>query len=676
MKKWLVSSADAEKVNRITSATDLSPLLAEIMVTRGYDTTERLVEFFNGTELSDPFLMLDMDKAVEAITEAVESGERICIFGDYDCDGITSTAVLYDYLLNMGADVTCMIPERDDGYGLSLEAVEKMHSDGVSLIITVDNGISAVEESKRIAELGMRLVITDHHQPSDTLPEAVAIVDPHQSGCLSTFKDLCGAGVALKLCAALDGGSYDIVCEQYLDLVAIATVADVVPLVGENRVIVSQGLRMIANTENVGLLTLMEKCGLDPENLTSSNIAFGIAPRINAASRFGSASTALEMLISEDDSAESCVDELISLNSKRRSVECGIMEEIFAKIDGDPELRHSRVLVVAGKNWHRGIIGIIASRLVDIFHKPAVVLSIDDDGIAAGSARSITGFNVFKCFDHCRDLLIKCGGHELAGGLTVSEENIPALREMIEAYAKDTCPVMPKMTITADKLLRGADLSYENALSLKRIQPCGDKNPEPIFALSGAVITAIYPLKDGEHTKLLISYDGANTQVLMFRVKTADFSFKVGDRIDIMANMQAEEYNGSKRVSLMALDYRHHGMKQDRYFAARNVYEQFRRGEEVPKNLLAKGIPTRDEMISVYNRIKENGGTAVYDDLYSVLQTPEMNAFKLQVVIDAFCDTGLLTYSVSTGRVTIVPPTKKVDITESETLIKLRSLIE
>ena len=675
MKKWLVSSADAEKVRKITAATDLSPLLAEVMVTRGYDTTDRLVEFFNGSELSDPFLMLDMDKAVDSITEAIESGERICIFGDYDCDGITSTAVMYDYLLNMGADVTYMIPEREDGYGLSIEAVERMHADGVTLIITVDNGISAVEESKRIAELGMQLVITDHHQPSDTLPDAVAIVDPHRAGCLSTFKDLCGAGVALKLCAALDGGSYDIVCEQYLALVAIATVADVVPLVGENRVIVSQGLRMIENTENVGLLKLMEKCGFKPDNITSSNIAFGIAPRINAASRFGSAVTALKMLISEDESAEGYVDELISLNSQRRSVESGIMESVFAQIDGDPALRHSRVLVVSGNNWHRGIIGIVAARLVDIFHKPAVVLSVDDNGVASGSARSISGFNVFKCFDHCRDLLIKCGGHELAGGLTVSEDNIPALREMIEAYAKKTCPVMPKMTVTADKLLRGADITYDNAVSLRRIQPCGDKNPEPIFALSGAVITAIYPLSNGDHTKLLVSYDGVNVQVLMFRVKTADFAFKVGDRIDLMANMQADEYNGSKRVSLLALDFRRHGIVQDRYFAARDVYELFRRGEDTPKNLLARGVPTRDEMITVYNRIKEGGGSCTYDELYSVLQTPEMNAFKLQVAIDAFCDTGLLTYSASTGRVTIVPPTQKVNIMESETLIKLRSLI-
>lgn len=674
MKKWLVSPADAEKVRKITAATDLSPLLAEIMVARGYDTIERLQEFFNGTELSDPFLLLDMDKAVDAINEAVESGERICIFGDYDCDGITSTALLYDYLLNMGADVICMIPERDDGYGLSMEAVEKMSADGVSLIVTVDNGISAVEEAKRIAELGMKLVITDHHQPSEELPNALAIVDPHRAGCLSPFKDLCGAGVALKLCAALDGGSYDIVSEQYLDLVAIATVADVVPLVGENRIIVSQGLRMMANTENVGLLALMEKCGLKPDKLSSTNIAFTVAPRINAASRFGSAVTALDMLIAEDGSAEEYADELIRLNSQRKSVESGIMEEIFAQVDGNDELKCSRVLVVAGKGWHRGIIGIIAARLVDIYHKPAVVLSVGGDGIAAGSARSISGFNVFKCFDHCRELLIKCGGHELAGGLTVSEENIPALREMIEKYAEDTCPVMPKMTLTADKLLRGADITYENAISLKRIQPCGDRNPEPVFALSGAVITAIYPLSNGDHTKIIISYDGANAQVLLFRVKTADFAFKVGDRIDLMANMQAEEYNGNKRVSLMALDYRLHGAKQDRFFAAMDVYGKFRRGENADKNLLAKGEPTRDELISVYNYIKENGSDT-YENLYAKLNMPDMNAFKLQVIIDAFCDTGLLTYSASTGRVEMIPPTKKVNIMESETLSKLKALI-
>lgn len=678
MKKWIVSRPDEAKVRKITAATDLSPLLSEIMVARGYDTVERLAEFFNGAELSDPFLLMDMENAVIAINEAVESGELICIYGDYDCDGITSTAVLFGYLESMGANVIFKIPEREEGYGLSMRAIDEMNEEGVSLIITVDNGISAVEESKYIAELGMKLVITDHHQPTETLPEALAIVDPHREGCPSPFKQLCGAGVVLKLCAALDGGSYDMVCEQYLDLVAIATVADVVPLVGENRIIVSQGLRLLKNTENVGLLSLLEQSGANLDSLTSTSIAFTVAPRINAASRFGTPTAALNMLLSEDESAEGYAAELIRLNSVRKTAEGGIMDEIVASVDESPELLHGRVLVVAGKGWHRGVIGIVAARLVEMYEKPAVVISIDESGEACGSARSISGFNVFKCFDYCRELLVKYGGHELAGGLTVAVENIAALREKIEEYALENNAEMPRSTVCADKLLSGRDLTPENAASLSRIEPCGCSNPEPVFALSGALITAVYPLKNGEHTKIDISYDDARASALLFRVKTADFAFSVGDTIDLMANMSLNEYKGNRSVSLKVTDYRLHGAKQDRFFAARDVYEKFRRSEEVDRKLLERGNPTRDELVSVYKFITQKGAEGAkytYENLYARILNDDMNAFKLQIIIDAFCDTGLLKFYPSTGRIEPTVPKARVDIDSSKTLIKLREMI-
>ena len=678
MKKWIVSRPDEAKVNNISRSTDLSPLLSYVMAARGYDTVEQLADFFNGSELSDPFLLADMQNAVDAINEAVDSGELICVFGDYDCDGVTSTAVLVSYLESMGANVTYKIPERNDGYGLSIQAVDEMHEDGVELIITVDNGISAVNEAGHINELGMKLVITDHHQPGETLPEALAVVDPHRSDCPSPFKQLCGAGVVLKLCAALDGGSYDMVCEQYLDLVAIATVADVVPLVGENRIIVSQGLRLLKNTENIGLLSLAEQSGVDLGSMTSTSIAFSIAPRINAASRFGSPLTALDMLLSEDDSSRECAAELIHLNDMRKSVEGDIMKQIVDSVDNDPELLHSRVLTVAGRGWHRGVIGIVAARLVEMYGRPALVISIDENGEACGSARSITGFNVFKCFDFCRELLVKYGGHELAGGLTVMEENIPELRAMIERYARDNNPEMPIQTITADKLISGRDLTIENAASLMRIEPCGNMNSEPVFALSGAEITAIHPLKNGEHTKIDLLYDGARASAPLFRLRTEDFGFKVGDKIDLMANMNLNEYKGIRSVSLKVIDYRLHGIKQDRYFAARGVYERFRRGEEVDKNLLEKGNPTRDQLVSVYKYISKTcaaGAKLTYEDVFAKLGTGELNAFRLQIIIDAFCDTGLLKFYPSTGRIEPTVPKSRVDIDSSETLKKLRSMI-
>ena len=676
MKKWTVSRADSARVNKIKSSTDLSPLLAEVMAARGYDTLESLAGFFNGEELSDPFLLTDMDKAVEAINGAVERGERICIFGDYDCDGVASAAILYGYLMSMGADVTTLIPEREDGYGLSNAAVEKMSACGVSLIITVDNGISAVEEAKRVKELGMSLVITDHHQPLEVLPDALAVVDPHRRDCLSPFKKLCGAGVALKLCAALDGGDYGTVCEQYLDLAAIATVADVVPLVGENRVIVSSGLRLLKNTENIGLLSLLEQCGTNPESLTSAVMAYTVAPRINAASRFGSPMTAFNMLTAEDETAAQYAAELIRLNSLRKASESGIMDEIMQKIDENPELLGGRVLTVAGRGWHRGVIGIVAARLTEMFEKPAVVISVGDDGIACGSARSIEGFNVFRCFDYCRDLLIKYGGHELAGGLTVSEENIPELRKKIESYALEFHAVMPKATLNADKLLSGSDLSYDNAVSLLRAEPFGCANPEPMFAVSGAVVNAVYPLKNGEYTKIDLTVDGVKTSAVFFKVRAADFALKAGDRIDLMANMVPNEYKGIRSVSLKAADYRLHGVKQDRFFSARSAYERFRRGEQTDREFLKKGLPDRAELVEVYKYITRNPEALTYESLYARIHSDEMNAFKLQVIIDAFCDTGLLKYYPSTKKIETTVPKARVDIDTSETLKKLRALIQ
>ena len=672
MKKWTVSRADDDAVKKITSSTDLPRLLAEIMSARGYNDAERLAEFFNGAELSDPFLLADMRKAADALEQSVDSGELICVFGDYDCDGVISTAVLYGYLMSMGADVVCRIPERDEGYGLSEKAVREMAEQGVSLIVTVDNGITALKEAELINDLGMKLIITDHHQPADELPKALAVVDPHRSDCHSPFKQLCGAGVVLKLCAALDGGDYGTVCEQYLDLVAIATVADVVPLIGENRVIVSEGMRLLKNTENLGLLALMEQCGVDPASMNASSVSYTIAPRINASSRFGSPTTALNMLISEDESAGQYAAELSRLNALRKEAESAIFEEIVAEVDSDPALLCGRVLTVYGKGWHRGVIGIVASRLVEIYGKPAIVISVGEDGTACGSARSILGFNVFRCFDFCKDILIKYGGHELAGGLTVLAEKLPQLKEAVEKYAESACREMPCAEIRADKLLRGADITPENAASLGMIEPCGQQNPEPVFALSGAEILSVLPLKNGEHTKLELSYDGARVSALLFRQKTADFPLSAGEKIDLMANMTLNEYKGSRSAALRVMDYRPHGLKQEPFFAACSVYEKFRRGEKVPPELLKKGDPTREQLVSAYKAIS---GGCTFEGLFAKLRQSGINAFMLRIIIDAFCDTGLAEYFPSTGKIVPKQPASRVDISRSDTLKALRALI-
>ena len=539
----------------------------------------------------------------------------------------------------------------------------------------MDNGISAIEEAKYIKEHGMKLVVTDHHQPSEELPEAEAVVDPYRKNSTSPFKHLAGVGVTLKLLAALDDGDYSLVCEQYGDIAAIGTIADVVPLVSENRTIVSNGLRMIKNTENYGLISLMEESGVDPENITSTNVAFTLSPRINAAGRFGSPITALDMLTSEEEEARGFAHELSVLNERRKKAEADICDEIRQLLKASPRILNERVLVVYGDGWHHGVIGIVASRLLEAYEKPVVVISKDDNGFAVGSARSMKGFNIFKCFESCRDILVKFGGHECAGGLTVKSEDIPKLNSMIQTYAKEACPKMPRFTITADKLIKGADITIKNISDLKRLEPFGTDNASPIFAFSAAKVLAVMPLKNGEHTRLDIDYDGVKLKALLFRKKTALIDISAGDIIDIMGSLEINSFRGTESISLIVSDYRLHGVRQEKYFAACDAYESFLRDEQLPHEYYEKALPSREELIGIYKYIGTQRLILTAESLYARLGTKGMNAFKLLVCLDAFKETGLVAVEGHKKRIQLLKPSARVDIMSAPTMVKLKNLI-
>ncbi|MDE7278333.1 MAG: single-stranded-DNA-specific exonuclease RecJ, partial [Oscillospiraceae bacterium] len=440
MKKWTLGNPDRNAARILSQHGGLSGICAEVLVSRGIDSMEKAVSFFNadnnndedkGERLSDPFLVKDMREAADIILAAVDSGKKICVYGDYDCDGITATALLYSYIECIGGDVRYYINDRSEGYGLCADALRRLADESTELIVTVDNGISAVNEAALTKELGIELVITDHHQPGEVLPAAAAVVDPHRDDDLSPFKDLCGCGVALKLIAAMDGGSYDSALEQFSDLAAIATVADVVPLAGENREIVRLGLRYLENTENAGLQALMEAASVKLP-VTSTQAAFSIAPRINASGRFASASEAVELLLCEDpDDAAEIAARLNSLNSERKKTEADIMEEIRGSILQDPRILYERVLFLYGEGWHHGVIGIVAAKLVERFGKPVFILS-DDGDEARGSARSVAGFSVHKALTACSEVLTKFGGHSGAGGFSLKKENIGAFNEALQ----------------------------------------------------------------------------------------------------------------------------------------------------------------------------------------------------------------------------------------------------
>lgn len=675
MKKWKINKPNNQLVSEFKRKCDLNRLVLEIMTSRGIDSFEQIVSFFNGEELGDPFMMRDMQLAVDAINEAVNNYDLICVYGDYDCDGVTATAILYDYLMNMGANVMYYIPQRSEGYGMNINAIEKLAAQGVKLIVTVDNGISAFDEAEKISELGIGLVITDHHQPSEKLPKALAVVNPHRQDCPSHFKALAGAGVALKLCAALDDGNYDMVMEQYSDICSVGTIADIVPLKGENRTIVRNGLMYLKNTENFGLNYLIDKSNSDRERINSTAVAFQIAPRINAAGRFGSPLTAVKALLSEsEEEAEKYVDLLVSLNNERRETENKIMSEIFAFIDENPVVLNQRVLVVAGYGWHHGVIGIVAAKLLECYGKPTVVISIDEDGVGRGSARSVRGFNIFKCFSYAADCLEQFGGHECAGGLTVLESKIDEFIGRVLEFANGF-EQMPVAEIVADKLIMPEDFTLNNIKSLSVMEPFGAENAEPVFAMIGARVDRIFSLSQGKHTKIDVTYGQVKTQVLIFFQSPENLPFGVGDKIDLMVNIGINVYAGKESLSIKALDYRVHGINQDKYFAAKDCYEKYIRGENLPLAFLNKINPTRQELVAVYKTISKTGEIS-FDRLYMTMLCSSMNYCKLKLCVDAFSELGLVKYIASSQKVILIPAKARVDIESSEVLKNLRAEIQ
>lgn len=674
MKQWKISKADENICSDILRKTNLSKTVAEILVSRGFTDLSELNDFFNGDELEDPFCIKDMDKAVDAVNRALQNGEKICIYGDYDCDGVTSTAILYSYLEMLGADVSYYIPERSEGYGLNKPAIDKIFHEGVSLIVTVDNGISAVDEAEYIKALDMELVITDHHQPSDILPEACAVVDPHRADCPSRFKELSGAGVALKLIAAIEG-DYSAVMEQFCEISAIGTVADIVSLTGENRIIVRQGLEYLKNTENIGLSCLMEKCSLSPDQINSSTVAFSIAPRINAAGRFGSAETALQALICEDESAEEFSDELILLNSKRKETQDKILAEIMAFIDEYPDILHERVLVLAGKGWHHGVIGIVAAKLLSIYQKPVFLVALNDDGVGVGSARSVDGYNIFDALSACKSNLLKFGGHEKAGGFTIKKEEIENFKESLLDYSLQSFEKMPKLTICADKVIAPSELSVENIKSLSVLEPYGEGNREPVFAILSAAVLNIYSIGKGKHSRITVSCGGKTEQVLFFNFAPVSLEFSRGDKIDLLANISVNEYNGKESLTIKAIDYRLSGINQSRYFAAFDAYEAFKRGEQLDNSYLRAMTPDREDLVTVYKTVSELK-SAKFDRLYFSLISKNINYAKMRISLDIFEELGLVDISASKQIVTAMKPTKKVDLENSYILQALRNSVE
>ena len=618
-------------------------LLAGILAARGItDPAEALTLLAGEEELSDPALLTDMDAACQRIWQAIDNGETIAVFGDYDVDGVTATALLFQHLKGMGASVKCMLPSREgDGYGLSKNAIQSMHNKGCTLIVTVDNGISAVEEADFAASLGMDLIITDHHLPPETLPKAVAVVDPRREDDHSPFKGLCGAGVAFKLCAALDGCPPEEMLDYCGDLAAVGTVADVMPLTGENRTLVRSGLHQLQNTDRPGLEALLEEVGLTGKPVTAENVSYAIAPRINAAGRMDSAVTALQLVLCEDpDRAEELARKLNEINARRQEIELQIFNAAQELLEQEPERLEDRVMLLWGRDWHPGVIGIVASRLVERTGRPVIVVTVDEHGECKGSGRSVQGFNLHDCIGSCADLLIRYGGHAMAAGLSVREENLPALRRRLNEWAARECPVLHATPLECDLSIHLDRVTVESVRRLDQLAPYGAENPTPVFLLQNAVVDGVYPVSDGRHSRLRLRQGNASVYAVWFGMHPEQLPYTTGDVVDAALNLSVYDSPRGAQLSGRILDLHPAGLGSKLAEQAALV-AALRRGTPLTAEQKALITPDRSHMITVYRELQAHRWHA--EDLQPLCaKLGEENTGKTLVAVTALEQVGLI----------------------------------
>ncbi|MDE6834722.1 MAG: single-stranded-DNA-specific exonuclease RecJ [Ruminococcus sp.] len=642
MKNWVADNPDSDIIKHLMQSCCVTSLTATVLASKGFRTADEVRESLEISELSDPFIIKDMQKAVDIINSAIDNGEKICVYGDYDCDGIMSTVIMYSYLQEVGADVIYYIPERSEGYGLNMKAIESIHAEGVNIILTVDNGITAVDEAEYIYSLGMKLIITDHHQQGETLPRAEAVVDPHRHDCESKFKHMCGAGLALKLVAGLDGGNYTIALEQFADLATLATVADVVSLTGENRFLVSYGMRLIDNTDRPALMALKEVCKIK-KSVDTDSIGFRIAPRINATGRFGSPKQAVNLFLCEDyEKALAISQEIEELNEKRRREENVIINDIYNIIDTNPDIVRERVIFICGKNWHHGVIGIVASRIEEHFGKPCFIASETEDGEIRGSARAFGEFSVFNALTYASEALEKFGGHQSAGGFTIKSGMKEDFKNLLEKYAVENHKKMPLFTVRADAVLTSDMINIKNINDLNLLEPYGEGNEKPCFIIQNAYINEVIPLSDGKYSKLRIEIDKYRFEALAFFISPDSLMVKSGDLCDMVVKLTINEFNGNTSINLIIQDIRPHSFQQNKYFSGRDIFESFTRGEELPDNYYPAMLPNRNEAVMIYKAIS---GAGISSDKLYMKFCPKINYCKFSIAIEALRQLGIITIS-------------------------------
>lgn len=686
-KSWMFSQQySKDRAQRIEKEMAMTRLASRVLAARGaYDgSSAREWLECDAQNLYDPFLLPDMDKAVKIIRESVAKKEKIAIFGDYDVDGVTSTCVMLKYFRSVDAQCIYYIPDRlNEGYGVSCDALEKLAAQGVRLVVTVDTGITAFEEVEFAHSLGMKIVVTDHHECREEIPAAEAVVNPKRLDSRYPFKELAGVGVAFKLvCALLGPEKLDIAIVLYAALAGLGTIADLMPLVDENRIIAGLGLERLAENPPLGYLALAQKSGVDESKRASAiTVSYVLAPRINAAGRFGCAYKSVELFLTETQSeADRLADELCTMNRQRQEMENGIRDSALAKIAAECDIDNDSAVVLWDENWHHGVIGVVSSKLADQLGKPVILICVDGEE-GRGSGRSIEGFNLFAALGATSEYLTQFGGHELATGLTLKKENLEAFRTAFLAYAKrELRPDACVPTIYVDCEAEPEDFSVASISSLSALEPFGMANPQPVFCLRDLRVACVVPIGNDRHMRLTLTARDQRFDAVQFCATVYDAPFVKGSYVDIVFNADINTFRG-QNVQFILKDVRLSRTSERINARDIDLYRKFMDDAKLTGPQAAYLYPCRSEQVCAWKYIIHKMVDGKFkcppEDAALRIKTEngiKMNAGKLLVCAAAFAELGFVKFSYDglVMRVEMIPGHARKDMGQSKLICRLK----
>ena len=675
IKRWIFPQIDINKAQNIANECKIDLNLAKILLARGFETPADVEKFLRSdSEIPNPFELKDMQKGVDALEAALKNNEKITIFGDYDVDGITSTAIIYLYLKSLNANVDFITANRaDGGYGLNFEIIEELKNRGTKLLITVDNGISSAAEIAVAYNEGIKVIVTDHHETPEILPQCEAIINPKQADC-NGFSEICGALVILKFVAAhavYNEHKISEIYDKYADFAALATIADICPLVAENRQIVVRGLEILNKNPKSAFKYIINRAMKGANAITAEDLAFYITPKLNAAGRMGDASRAVKMLVSDDENEIiNLADEILAENERRRD----ITEEYTTRVLADLKDCDGRVKVACLRDIPEGIVGIVAARVTEIFGAPSVILGESDDGTATGSARSIKGFSIYGAVKSAEEILLRYGGHNQAAGLTINTENFAQLKQKINDYAQKNHEIMPFEEIYVDFNLSARDLNFTFCDMQKLLEPIGSANPRPIFCLQNTMLTDVAPTSTGKHLKLHFCKDSTKFTLMKFGTTADEFNFKKGDKLDLCVNLSKGEFRGQEQLDIRLIDIRAAEFAQEKVLQEVRLFEAFTRDEnpQIPADL----VPNRDDFINFFKFLSANPHVSNINanELALRLNRPD-DYFKTAAMINIFNEVGIISLERANNRMNIqlCENPKKADLDSAPTMIKLKA---